>query len=411
MRKGLKHKTTAVISLWMKVFGLVFCIMGIASSPGYALWVGQSQVNPFLEVKGTYESNIYRVNEDEDSDFVTTISPGVHFEYPTSQNSSVKAVADYRADIKLYGNNGDGEIDPDEQLDTVDHRLGGHVTFDLASGWLGKAGYVFNATSTPPDYNGDTRNDYTQHNLEGVLAYRFADRYKVEFDYNGRFRSFDDSEFESDDITSHDMDLMGFYRIQPKLSAILGGSYVTVDRKDPFYDSTEYRGYGGLEYEATEKTTGYVKVGVANRQFDTDLVDDATDVYLDGRVTSDYQERTQWTLKLFRYYNDTAVSDQTAANGAYYISTGFGGNLRHSLATLPNMSFTGGITLSRDTYPDDPSEDEREDNLVDVNVGVDYEFYKYLSLGAGYTYETRDSNIDERNYTDHIAMMKIRGLI
>jgi hypothetical protein len=321
----------------------------------------------------------------------------------------VKAVADYRADIKLYGNDGDGTIDPDGQLNTIDHRLGGHVIFDLASGWLGKAGYVFDITSTPPDYRGDTRNDYKQHSLEGIIAYRFADRYKIEFDYDGRFRSFDDSQFEVDDINSHVMELAGFYQIQPKLSALVGGSYGSFDRKEPFYDSKEYRGYGGLEYEVTEKTTGYVKVGVANRQFDTDLIDDATDVYLDGHVSSDYQERTQWTLSLFRHYNDTAVSDQTAQNGAYYISTGFGGNVRHSLATLPNMSFLAGVTLSRDTFPDDP--DDREDNLVDAEVGFDYEFYKYLSLGASYNYKTRDSNIDVRNYTDHIAMMKIRGLI
>ena len=409
MRKGLERKMKAVISLWMKVFGLVFCLVGIASSPVYALWIGQSQLNPFLEIKGEYDSNIYRVNSDEDSDFVTIISPGIHYEYPTSQNSSVKAVADYRADIKLYGNNGDATIDPDEQLNTIDHRLGGHVTFDLASGWQGKAGYVFNIASTAPDYSGDTRNDYKQHNFDGELAYRFADRYKVKFAYDGRFKSFDESEFEVDDMNSHMMELTGFYQVRPKLSALAGGSYSIVDREEPFYDSTEYRAYGGMEYEATEKTTGYVKIGFANRQFDSDLIDDATDVYLDGHVTSDYQERTQWTLKLFRHYNDTAVSDQSALNGAYYISTGFGGNVKHRLASLPSLSFLGGLTLSKDTYPDD--ENDREDNIVNANMGIDYEFYKYLSLGAGYTYTTRDSNIDERNYTDHIATMKIRGLI
>ncbi|PID58635.1 hypothetical protein CSB45_03570 [candidate division KSB3 bacterium] len=407
MRK--KQTSTTVISLWMTVFGLVFCSIAIVSSPAYALWVGQSQINPFLELKGSYESNIYRVNEDTDSDTIITLSPGVHIEYPTGQGSSIKAVADYRADITVYGHHGDETIDPDEQLNTIDHRLGGYVTFNLPSGLLGKAGYVFTVSSIAPDYKGDTRNDYKQHTLEGVIGYRFADRYKIEFDYTGRFQNFDESEFSADDIHSNTMDLLGFYQIRPKLSTLLGGAYALFDRQDPFIDSEEYRAYGGFEYELSEKTEGLLKVGVASRQFDSDALDDVTDLFLDGHLRSEYLERTQWTLNLFRHYHDTALSDLTVENGIYYISTGFGGSVKHSLATLPNMSFVAELTLSKDSYPDDP--DDREDNFIDANVGLNYKFYKYLSLGAAYNYINRDSNIDVRNYTNHLAMMRIRGLI
>ena len=409
MRKIQERNTGASLSLRIKVFGIAFCMICMASSPGYALWVGQSQINPFLEIRGEYQSNIYRVESDEDSDFVTVISPGIHVEYPTTKNPALQAVADYRADIRLFGNDGDSTIDPDSQLNTIDHRLGGYILYNLTSGWLFKGGYTFNATSNPPDFQGDTRDEYTQHDFLALIGYKFADRYKVEIEYDGSFRGYDDSIFQSDDLDMNDIKLVGFYRIQPKMSLLLGGDYVVFSRQSPFFDSTEYRGYTGAEYEATERTKGILKVGVANKSFDTDAVDDATDFYVNGEVKSDYAENSSWSLKIFRDYNDSAVSDNTADNGAYYTSTGFGGKIVHALATLPNMSLLASVQLSQEYFPEDI--DERKDNRINGELGVDYKFYKFVSIGAGYKYDSRSSNIDVRQYTNHMAFMKIRGLM
>ncbi|PIE33125.1 hypothetical protein CSA56_13145 [candidate division KSB3 bacterium] len=396
-------------SLSMKVLGIALCMVCVAGSPGYALWVGQSQINPFLEVRGEYQSNIYRMEDDEESDFITVISPGIHFEYPTTQNPAIQAVLDYRADIRIYGNDGDSSIDPDSELNTVDQRLGGHVQYNLASGWLFKGGYALSITSNPPDFIGDTRNDYKQHDLLVLAGYNFADRYKIEFQYDGAFRSYDDSEFEVDDIDTHEIKLVGFYRIQPKVSVLLGGDYVTFSRQEPFYDSTEYRGYTGIEYEATESTTGTMKVGAARREFDTDDIDDATDFYVNGEIRSEYAENSFWSLKVFRDYHDSTVSDQTAYNGAYYMTTGFGGTITHALATLPNLSLSANVLLSQDAYPED--NDDREDNKIRGEFGIAYKFYKFVSLGAGYRYDNRDSNIDGLTYTNHSAFMSIKGLM
>jgi len=409
MRKIRENNTVVPLFLRIKAFGIALCIVWLISSPGYALWVGQSQINPFLEIQGEYQSNIYRVDSEEDSDFVTVISPGIHFEYPTTKNPTLQAVIDYRADMKLFGNDGDSTIDPDSQLNTVAHRFGGYMQYNLTSGWRLKGGYTFNATSTPPDFRRDTRNEYKQHDFLGLIGYTFANRYKIEIEYDGRFRGYDDSEFQADDLNINDVKLVGFYRIQPRMSLLLGGDYAMFDRKAPFYDNTEYRVYSGVEYEATENTKGLVKIGMASKQFDTEAVDDATDFYVNGEVKSDYAENSSWSLRVFRDHNDSAVSDATAVNGTYYTSTGFGGKIAHTFASLPNVSLLVSLLLSQDYYPDDT--DKRKDNKVNGELGLEYKFYKFVSIGAGYRYDSRNSNIDVRNYTDHIAFMKIRGLM
>jgi hypothetical protein len=381
------------------------------SSPGQALWVGQSQVNPFLEIRGAYDSNIYRTSDLEgvDSDFITVISPGIHYEYPTTKNPLFKAIADYRADIIFYTKNGDSEVDPDSQLNTTNHRLGGEVLFDLASGVFIKGGYTLNITSSPPDFRGDTRDDYDQHDLLAQLSYRFADRYKVELDYRGLFRRFDKNTV--DDLNRNAFELIGFYQVRPKISILLGGSFVPIDRKEPFLDSTEYTLYTGGEYEATAKTKGILKVGAIARDFDKGFVevDDLTNFYFSGEMINEYSDRLTWSLRLLREYNDTTVSNQTAESGVIYVSSGIGGRIDYTLASLPNMSTYSRLLFRDDDYTNDP--EGRNDDRIQFGLGLDYKFYKYLIVGASYEYDNRNSNIPIYDFTEHIALLKIRGII
>ena len=78
MKAKQRNYRDVTISQWLKAWGVAFGLIGLMAQPGQALWIGQSQVNPFLEVRGDYETNIFQVEKDEDSDFITVISPGVH---------------------------------------------------------------------------------------------------------------------------------------------------------------------------------------------------------------------------------------------------------------------------------------------------------------------------------------------
>ncbi len=391
------------------VAGIVFCAMITSYVPANGMWVGQSQVNPFIQIEGTYESNIFQTYTDEESDFVTVISPGIHFQYPTAEDAEMKFSADYRADIKMYGNDGDSTIDPDGELNTIEHRLGADLFFDLASGVELAAGYAFNITSVAPSAPGDKRDPYKEHDLSGSVAYTYADTYKVEFAYDGMFRSFDDTENTEDDITQHDAQVIGFYKLSPMFSVLAGGNYATIDRELPFFDSDELKGYGGFEYEITGKTTGRLKLGMVTRQFDTELIDDPTDFYADGVISSEYAEGSVMNFRLFREYHDTSATEQTSENGVYYISSGIESDIRHAMPMLPNLSLLANVAYSKDMYDEDVN--NREDSAWEIGAGFDYKFYKYITLGAGYRYISADSNIDENDYTNSLATIRLRGIL
>ena len=73
------------------------------------------------------------------------------------------------------------------------------------------------------------------------------------------------------------------------------------------------------------------------------------------------------------------------------------------------MELSGSFLYSDETYPDDV--DNRKDDRFEFGAGLDYKFYKYLVVGASYSYSKRDSNLDVNDFSDHIALMKIRGIM
>ncbi|GAK59311.1 hypothetical protein U27_06288 [Candidatus Vecturithrix granuli] len=412
MKKEQKYSHNSVQHIWLCTFGLTLCLVCFQAFSAEALWIGQSQVNPFIEVQGVYETNIFRVSDDqdEDSDFITIISPGIHFEFPTSQNPTFRVVANYRSDIKLYGNDGDSEVDIDGELNTIDHRFDGQLYYTFASGLRFTTGYTLNLASKPPDFRGDTRDEYTNHTFLVQTSYAFADRYEIQLAYTGSIRSYDDSQNEDDDTSTHQGEAMMFYRIFPKLSLLGGGSYTFINREEPtFSDSTEYAGFGGVRYEATEQITGIVKLGAIYKDFDASDVDNTTQVYASGEAQTTFSDTSSLNLRLYRNIGETSLTDESDVYGAYYVRTGFNARMTYSLAALPNLSFIGDFAYIHETYPEDAN--DRSDDNLEAGLGVDYKFLKFLVIGAKYQYSSTDSSVNTNDFVDHIAMMKLRAIM
>lgn len=409
---------------WIRTMSLTALLVCIQAFPAAALWIGQSQVNPFIEVRGVYETNEFRSETDEESDFITIISPGIHFEYPTSQNPSFRAVADYRAEIKLYGNDSDSEIDPTGELNTIAHRFDGRLDFNLASGLRFTTGYTLNLASNMPDSparppdkpTADTRDEYVDHKFFVQTAYTFVDRYEIQLQYTGSIRSYDD--IEEDDKTSHQGEATVFYRIFPKLSLLGGGSYTLINRQEesnvsvseeiPDYsDSKEYAGYGGIRYEATEQITGIVKVGALYKDFGEDYFDDTTEIYVSGEVNAAFSDTSSLNVRLSRNISETSQADESLIYGPYYLTTRLEANMTYGLPAFPKLSLLGDFSYRHETYPED--EYDRSDDSLELGVGVDYTFLKFIIVGAKYQYSSTDSTVDTNDFTDHSAMMRIEA--
>jgi opacity protein-like surface antigen len=389
---------------WMKVVGIAVCLVGMMTVPGHAIWVGgQSQINPFLEVSGVYESNIFRVSDDsadgEDSDFITVISPGIYLKTPIAEDSMYRLTANYRANIKLYGNNGDSEIDPDEELNTVEHLVGGELRFNFASGFKTAAGYSLLATSDAPDSRGDTRDEYLSHKPFVEGGYRFADRYEIVVRYDGNIKSYSDSDNEASDVSRNSVQSTVFYRIRQRLSLLGGGGYANISRENPYPNSDEYTAFAGVKYDATERTTGLFKAGIVSKSFDEDAYDDESDFYMSGELEFAQSEETNIYARLFREFTDSTTA------GGYYVTTGLNTRITHTLAALPNLTLVGSFDYSQDGYPDDV---DRSDGKIDLGMGLQYAFTDYIITGANYLYSSTDSDVDGYDFVNHTATMMVR---
>ena len=410
MRKVQEKRIYSTKNVWVKSLGLTIALVFVLSSSGEAVWLGQSQINPYLELQGVYESNVFRVsdNDEKESDFITVISPGIHMEFPTAKDALYRLIANYRSNIKFYTNDGDSTIDPDGELNTIEHRLDGKAEVNLAAGLSLAAGYILNITSIPPDFAGDTRDKYKEHELLAQAGYKFVDRYEIQLGYNGNFRRFDENDNQDDNITTHGLTATFFYRLFPSFSLLGGGGYRTVNREEPiFSDSTEYRGFAGVRFEATERLTGIVKAGMVNKDFDAAGFDDTTDAFVSGEVAAEFSEDTKMSLRAQRDIGETSVSDASFDHGAYYISTGLRATLNHTFAALPNLSLSGALSYQKETYPEDV--DDRSDDDIEIGVGAEYKFLKYLGVGVNYQYSQTDSNVNAYDYSDNIVTLSVKG--
>jgi opacity protein-like surface antigen len=389
--------------------GIVWLCLSLLALPAHAIWLGQSQVNPYVELQAIYDSNLYNANADEESAVITVISPGVHARFPHAEGAPVRLIGNYRANIKFYNQHGDNDLDPDEELNTVEHRLEAKMESRLASGLRFGAGYVLNLTSFPPGGPREIRNRYTQHDVTLMGGYAFVNRYELQLEYTGLMRGYKESAFDDNDTTTHNLDATFFYRLFPTLTLLGGGGYGKSSPKGEFLsDSTLYRGYGGARFDATETLTGQVKIGVTSKNFEKSGFKDVTTVYASGELTAMFTETTKLLLTLNREVSDTSLAGPNAGTGEYYIRTGLQANLAHTLAVLPNLSLKASAGFSKDDYPEDI--EERDDTIFEIGIGAQYKFLKYLSLGADYRYANRDSSVGA-DYSSNRATLSLQGIL
>lgn len=411
MGKGRATYVLALKNIGGKSFGLAIAVVLIVSSPGQAIWLGQSQVNPYLEIQEQYESNVFRASTSGQVEnvLVTVISPGLHVEFPTAKDSAYRFLANYRANLNFYNKHGDAQVDPDSQLNSTEHRFDAQARLNFASGVNFMTGYILNLGSVAPHFLRDTRDKYTEHEIQAQTGYKFTDAYELQVSYDGIFRRFDketvivDGVPVKDDLNTQSLDATVSYRLFPSLSVLGGGGYTAVTRK-AFSDSNEYRGFGGIRYEATARLIGLVKAGMVRKKIiDEDSAN--TDIFALGELTADFSEDTKLLLAANRNIGDTSTVNNSANNGTYYIVTGARATLTHKFASLPKLSSSALLGYQRKTYPDDIA--DREDNILEAGLGAEYKFLKYVILGLNYSYNNTDSSLDSYDFNDSIVILSV----
>lgn len=380
-------------------------------------------VHPYLSVGGEYTDNLFNLSDNEVSNMLWKVSPGVWFSLPrtkeipvviephnTSPGGLQLQLDDYQgtdryqayalagADFLMYSE--------DSELNDTNLRFEGLFRYNMRGGLSLQVLDRFTDGEDRFEFGGETRDflvRYISNIFVGTVDYQMTEKLRAKFDYSHFLLDYDDVVNEFLDRADNAFDLYGYFTYSPKTSLFVQYRFVDVaydtaaDR-----DNNQHYLYGGLTWNTTEKLALLFKAGYQFREYEDNLLSDAYD--WDGFIVNlqslyRWTEKTQFTLDLYRKSEE---SDSAVALDKVVFGTSFGyrQDYTEKLSGLLNImyenaEYTQLVALSRD------------DDRFYVRPAVRYLFRDWLMGEVAYIFDNRDSSIDEFDYTSNTLLFNI----
>jgi polysaccharide biosynthesis protein VpsM len=188
-----------------------------------------------------------------------------------------------------------------------------------------------------------------------------------------------------------------FYPVAPKTDVLVEYEHKTIHYPNPFIevpplDSDENYLMVGAQWEITPNLISTAKGGYVDKSFDSSQRKD-----WDG---------LGWTLDLLMQPREqdsvlvrgSRAPQETTLQGDFIKRVSLEAAWTHDWS---DRVFTElGILIGRDTY--EQSFEDREDDNYNMSFRVGYEFRRWANFYTGYTYNDRNSNVEDLSYTDNV---------
>jgi hypothetical protein len=188
-----------------------------------------------------------------------------------------------------------------------------------------------------------------------------------------------------------------FYPVAPNTDVLVEYEYKDIHYPTPFVgapplDSEENYLTAGAEWEITPNLTSTAKAGYVDKNFDNPQRTDWDGLGWSVQLQMQPREQDKIIVRSERAPEETTLQGDFIKRESLQVSWIHDWNDRvyTELATL----------LGRDTY--EQSADDREDDIYNVSFRVGYEFRRWVIFYAGYSYDEKDSNVDNLSYTDNV---------
>lgn len=190
--------------------------------------------------------------------------------------------------------------------------------------------------------------------------------------------------------------LKGRYNLGSKLSLVADAGVSLSDYTDPTtpLDSREVSALAGVAWEATAKTTGEVKLGVLEKDFDDSGQSDFSGVNFDFKV-----EWSPRTFSTFTAYGSRDTSDTGQGGGSAVVDTA-GLRWRHGFSSRL-------VTETGFEFQQADFESNRKDDFFQFDVAAVYRLNRFVHLRSGFEYLTRDSSNPAADYDNSIVFIEL----
>lgn len=369
------------------------------------LRAGSFFIAPSLAVDGLYDSNVFATNDNEKDDFYTVIRPAVSARSDWSRHALQVGAA---AEAALYADF--------TSNDYLDFEIGGAGRVDVTRNDVLTPALSFargHESRDDPDSENvpDDKDITTFYQTDADLSYRhdFVRVYTV-LRTNFQHLDYDESgdvgaDQEERDRSRYGIGLRLGYKPVGRFEAYVDGAYRWIRYDDTSEVNRDNQGYllrAGVGVDITAILFGDAYVGFES--IDYEDFDDKTKPIFGTELTWNVTPLTSIILDGRGQIEETTVTqDGEQASGK--LRTRVAVNVWHEL--LRNVLVNGFVGWNRDDFDGI----DRTDNTYRLGTRARYLLNRNFTLEGGYTFVTRDSDIANREYDQHVIRLGVAAAL
>lgn len=390
------------------------------------------EFTPSISVTETYDDNIDLDSTNEQSDYITSVSPGFNL---SVQGENKDLTLHYSPSFVWYDKRSEDDTVRHNGSLNYDQQLSQHVKFHISDTFIksedpleetediraerrDRNPYWRNIGNTSLQYtfgpenvlsvgygqsrleNDDVKiDDSVTQNADADLTYWFNEKHGFETNYTYTRADFwNDGGFQAgDDYEGHGIGVKYLHRFSRHSTGFIGYTYTTRDFEGSSEDYDIHDGNIGIDHAFSENLSASASVGYFVQKNDRSGDDSGptynvslTKQFERGSVT--FEGRGGWNES----YQDVDRTGFTRYNSV-------GANMQYQL--MESLSAHAGASYRMDK--EDTA--DRDWTTLRGNVGLSWSFMRWFSLALSYRYTERDDDLDTEDYTSNRVMLTLSG--
>ncbi|RJQ69908.1 MAG: hypothetical protein C4519_21500 [Desulfobacteraceae bacterium] len=365
------------------------------AAPGGLEW-GRFQLGPEVSVAESYTDNLFLTEEDEEEEFINTISPKLALSFAITPADHLGLA--YQADVDTYHKR--------DELNRIGHRAKLSYAGTRSSGSQYRLGAELQDRAIPP--LAKTERDKNYRTERGFLdsEIRLGPVSALDLGYDYLRRRFENDLNEGDDFDRHSIRAGFVYDRFPLTSLLCQYSFLTQDNNDPGGTSTDMKThtvFAGFRRKPAARLSGSLKGGYTKT--DVEDFEGFSGLALEGDLVYDLSGLSHLTLTLFRnLVSSTAAERET---NIYYISTGATIDLAYR--RWPRVELGTSLSGRRNDFQgaEDLLGGERTDDYYSAALRAKYALTSWVSSAVEYRIRDNDSTVDGYGYRENIIELRL----
>ncbi len=379
---------------FLAVCTLVAAGAGPAAAAG-GIQLGPTLLFPSVTVTATHDDNIGLTSSEQESDWITTVSPALRLALPVRR---FFLECEGGLDVLTYQDN--------DEEDATNWFVGAAVGAEFPGGLSFKVSdrhtqrYLVSSQEYGPG------EDSSLNALRAAVGFAIRDALRLEFVGLRNDYAYDLSEDRERVESSVAADL--YWKFRPRTSAL-----VELGWSDYAYDSNEAQDNAatevalGVTWDVTARSTGFAKAGYQWKRYSDENpalgIEDGDYFTVSAGVRHTFTRRTAAELELSRSSRESDFPENP-----YFLSTALSAGISQRFTA--KIYGRAAVRWTRDDYPNettyvnpyDPAagfgSGERTDDTLGGSLAVGFDVTRWLSLEAGVSAVQRDSSFDTFEY-------------